>query len=399
MSSLIANQADIERAQQALLSSGRKLSVSACGAGAGITKLLWAIPGASAFLVETLFPYHRGAIQELIGRDLKSFASREAAVALASATYSRAQEALLSSGEQIGPDSIITVGGTGTVATARERRGSDRLHLAIRSGMSLSVGSFDLQKGYMDRAWQGELCDLLIFNALLSAAGIEQVPLPDCKITSTHIVKEGESYLVRLEPVSPPELSGLQAPRLIDPDGSVSDVTEPLDGNQNLILPGSFDPLHYGHEHMARFAEAITGRRVIFEITANNVDKVALQIEQLAKRTLQFRGRWPVIVTPGLSRFVEKARVYGCDFAVGADTAKRICDPKFYGSQQALDAAMQELRATGRIFHVASRVDPADGTLVGVSEAVPEPYRDLFAALPGRWDVSSRLIRKIKMRK
>lgn len=391
----IAQDTDVSSARSALLSSGLKVAVAASGAGAGISKLLWSVPGASSFLVETRFPYHRGAMQELVGRDLASYSSREAAIALAASAYSRAQEALVSTGETIAPESIVAAGATCAVATSRERRGSDRIHIAVRKGFDLSVASVELEKGFGGREWQGEVCDMLILNAILAASSLTQVPLRDCRLKSAEIVESEGACSLSMAAPPLPDLQGLAGPVLIDEDGRAAPIGSPLDGSKFLVLSGSFNPLHFGHEHMAHFAEAMTGKRVLFEITAQNADKSPLAIDELIRRTFQFRGRYSLIVTPSLPRFVEKARVYGTDFVVGADTAKRICDEKFYGSREALDAAMAELRSVGRKFHVAGRVDQ-NGKLVGVEEAVPSEYRDVFVALPGRWDVSSTLIRKMR---
>lgn len=391
----VAHDSDIAAAQSALLGSGLKVAVATSGAGAGITELLWTVPGASSFLVETLFPYHRGSFRELVGRDLSSYCSQEAAIALAASVYSRVQEALVSSGEQVAPESIVTVGATCAVATSRERRGSDRIHVAARRGFDLAVASIELEKGVGGRKWQGEICDLLILNSILAAASLSQVPLRGCNLKSNEIVENEGQLSLRLSSPDAPSFSQLAVPVLVDEEGKATPIVQPLDGSRYLVLPGSFNPLHFGHEHMARFAEAITGKRVIFEITAVNADKSPVPEDELTRRTFQFRGRYPVIVAPSLPRFVEKARVYGTDFVIGADTAKRICDEKFYGSKQDLDAAISELRKSGRTLHVAGRLDPT-GNLVGVEEAVPPDYRDIFVALPGRWDVSSTLIRKMR---
>jgi hypothetical protein len=303
-----------------------------------------------------------------------------------------AEKALHANNESVKPTDIVGVGATAAVATNRDRRGADHMFVAIKTSKRIQVAHFVLEKGYGDRAWQGQLCDLLIVNSILAHAGCQQIPLPDCRVKSSELTAGAAGFEVSLRDLTPPSFADTTRPTFIDADG----VATPMDPNAPIpgyvILSGAFNPLHAGHCSMAALAEA-GGMPVAFEISVQNAEKGGVDLGEVGLRTLQFRGRWPVFVSFDLPRFVDKARRIGKDFIVGADTAKRICETRFYGgSAEGLKAAMDELRALGCKFHVFSRAR-SDGTLESVADVVPAEFRDLFVQLPGRWDISSTKIR------
>ena len=87
----------------------------------------------------------------------------------------------------------------------------------------------------------------------------------------------------------------------------------------------------------------------------------------------------------------------GNAFVVGADTAARIVEPRFYGGTEAGTAeALGRFRSQGCRFLVAGRARP-DGAFADLSSlAIPEPWRDLFDGIPGeifRVDLSSTELR------
>jgi hypothetical protein len=93
--------------------------------------------------------------------------------------------------------------------------------------------------------------------------------------------------------------------------------------------------------------------------------------------------------------FVEKARLFPkCIFVVGADTAERIVQSRFYGgSDSNMAAALTEFRHHGCRFLVAGRADAA-GRFVSVEQVpIPAEFRDLFAGLPFRRDISATQLR------
>ena len=85
----------------------------------------------------------------------------------------------------------------------------------------------------------------------------------------------------------------------------------------------------------------------------------------------------------------------GAAFAVGADTARRIVEPMYYGGVEAMRAALHELRSLGTRFIVAGRLETVVFCSYATWLCLLKP-RDSFEAIPAdevRVDVSSTELR------
>lgn len=378
-----------------LLKAGKKVYLACTGAGAGVTNLIWQVPGASSTLVGSSFPYAQGEFDLFVGRKWSesghSYCSKEAAIALAQAAYFRCQQAVTD------PKAIpncIGIGLTAATATSRTLKGGTRCFAAVRTKDGIHTVEVWMDQGRLGRQGDGEVCDIVALNLLLFAAGIPQVGMrDDLGLTSRQMYRR-EEYGVILTPSKLAveiELSG-HSSLLVNSDGSTG--TEEIDWSKKLIFPGSFNPLTYGHDQIAQTVKAMSGKEVVFEITGNNADKGEVDLKELASRAVQFCGRHPVILRQGASLFIEKARAYsGCGFVVGADTAIRILDKKYYGGAVGLTEVLNGFDHLETRFYVLSRL--CDGKVVTCQDlAVPDRFKHLFIPLPGRWDISSTEIRK-----
>lgn len=120
------------------------------------------------------------------------------------------------------------------------------------------------------------------------------------------------------------------------------------------LLSGAFNPLHDGHRELARVAEQRVGGPLAFELAWVNVDKPPLDFLTIEARCRQFADR-PVVLTREPT-FVLKSRLFpNTTFVVGVDTAERIVQPRYYGSESAMLAALAEIRTHGCRFLVAGR--------------------------------------------
>src|SRR5439155_8565183 len=186
--------------------------------------------------------------------------------------------------------------------------------------------------------------------------------------------------------------------------GELDRVTVQPDGQMMLsapppfvLFPGSFNPMHEGHILLARVAEELRQEPLAFEISVTNVDKPPLAGETVRHRLAQFEGNWPVELTRAPT-FVEKSRLFrGTTFVVGADTAERLFEPKYYGDDESrMHTALEEIANSGCRFLVAVRIDAA-GRVRALSDIpVPRRYADLFTEIPEdcfRFDTSSSDIR------
>jgi hypothetical protein len=176
------------------------------------------------------------------------------------------------------------------------------------------------------------------------------------------------------------------------PDGSLS---QEIDPRPKGVLPGSFNPLHEGHRELRAAAEFWLHGPVYYELSVTNVDKPPLDPQVIEVRVRQFDAH-PICITSAPT-FVAKAQLLPqVTFIVGADTALRIVESRYYGgSESTLKAALETIRQTGCRFLVAGRL--FQGRFLTASNiGIPEGYEDLFDPLPEaqfRRDVSSTDLR------
>ena len=351
------------------------------GGGTGAAAWLLSVPGGSRSLLEVVVPYGEEALCEYLGRRPASFCSAETGRAMAARARARAR--------WLAPGAPVAgVGCTASLRSDRPKRGDHRFHLCVDAGDRAVAVSLTLAKEARDRAGEEEVLDRVLLNALAEAFGLaERVEVP--LLTGEQIVTE---------PAAAPDalaafLAGATSALCVEADGWVREGGP----RPKLLLPGSFNPLHEGHCGLAAVAASHVGAAPAYELTVVNADKPPLAAEEVRRRLAQFAWRAPVWLTRAPT-FAEKADLFpGAAFVVGADTAARIVQPRFYGdSAERMAEALGAFRARGCRFLVAGRVD-AQWRFVGLEQIdVPPAFRDLFTAIPEsafRLDVSSTQLR------
>ncbi len=372
--------ARLREAIEGIHASPTRAVIVATGGGAQALTWLLGVPNASNTVLEISVPYAGEALAELLGRSPARVVSQEVAMEMAQLAFERALH--LS-----GDPHATGIGATATIRTQREKRGEHRCFVASCSSGRRRGYGVTMVKGMRDREAEDEIVSRLIVRLLAEESGVGfDAPLG---------LSEPE-HLVTLEDRARDPVRDLLECAVscvvVDADGSVSaGLPYP-----KALLPGSFYPLHGGHEALARVASEILKMEVAFELSTANVDKPPLTYADVSRRLRQFEGRGSVVLTSAAT-FAEKARVLpGSTFVIGFDTAMRLFDPQYYGgSAAAMDEALEELRDSGCRFLVAGRVE--DDRFRSLDDVgVPTGFKDMLAGIPEsafRRDVSSTEIR------
>lgn len=364
----------------ALHACGRQAVVAVTGGGSLAISDLLTVPGASAFLLEARVPYAPLALTEWLGREPEQCCSRETALAMAVVAWQRASKFSTTSTATVG------VGCTAALASNRPKRGEHRAWIAIHTANSTHLVGLSLAKGLRKRASE----ERLVADVLLRLLGetCERAPLPEISL------QDGDS-LASEACVAHPLLVDLVGGRRstlwsIQSEWRTEPSVKPVG-----LLAGAFNPLHEGHRELAHVAEQRLGGPVAFELAWVNVDKPPLDFLTIEARCRQFVDRSVVLTHE--PTFVLKSRLFpNTAFVVGIDTAERIVQPKYYGSEADMLAALAEIRAHGCRFLVAGRREGNSfRTLSDLT--LPPQTRDLFEAIAEeefRRDISSTELRK-----
>lgn len=356
------------------------------GGGACAISEILSVPGASRTVLDAQVPYSSAALIQWLGRRPDQFCDERTALAMASVAAARGQQ--LVSQSQLPTAASWGISCTAALASDRPKRGDHRCFVAVQSPQFTTSYALILEKGARTRAAEDQLVGQIIVHALASGLGIENLPELPLR-SSEHIQIAHQVADARLAAV----WSGSDGCVWSNPDGSLA--TTPAVRPRGLLC-GAFDPLHRAHQELRSVAEKQLGGPVAYEISITNVDKPPLDFLTIERRRRQFTQE-PLALT-NAPRYWQKAQLFPQTvFVIGADTALRIIDPRYYGGDVLLlEQALQSIRETGCRFLVAPRlIDERLVTLSGLS--LPGSAQDLFTEIAEadfRVDLSSTQLRQ-----
>jgi len=333
--------------------SGFQVVLAITGGGSRAIADLLSVPGASRTVLEAVVPYSRAALTSFLGYTPEEFCGPRTARAMAMQAFLRAQRERCDSATDNAKN--FAWGGlsaTCSLASDPPKRGPHRAHLAWQTPLETGTASVELDKGLRSRFEEEVLVGTLLVDQLADLAGLTERPPVQRKPSEKLVVEKFPG-----EPGWRDLLLGIAErvclPSPLDPAESRAEET----ASGAALFPGAFNPLHDGHRQMSAIAQQILGRPVAYELSLTNVDKPPLDYRELTLRTRQFAAGQTLWLTRAPT-FAEKARLFPeATFVVGADTVRRIGDPKYYRGEPLLrDAALRSLTETGSRFLVFGRV-------------------------------------------
>ncbi|XP_016652068.1 PREDICTED: uncharacterized protein LOC103341523 [Prunus mume] len=361
------------------------------GASQAVAWLL-SVPGASSTVLEAVVPYSRMSMIQLLGKIPNQFCSSHTAEEMALLAYNRALK-LSSPGSP-----VVGVGFTGTLATSRPTRGLHafflmyRLHLSTRTSDRLWVSMVTLSKGLRNREEEDMVASHLLLKAIANACKVPGTFVSE--LTDSEVPDECEKQFSEDEELE--QLINGQICFKVYPFSSEPHMST---AERKIILSGSFNPLHEGHMKLLKVATSLCGNSYpCFEISAVNADKPPLSTSQIKDRVKQFENVGETVIISNQPYFYKKAELFpGSAFVIGADTAERLINPKYYdGDYKKMLEILVGCKKTGSTFLVGGR--NVDGVFKVLEDFdIPEELRDMFISIPEekfRMDLSSTEIRK-----
>lgn len=370
--------------------------------------------GGSATLLDGVVPYSEAALAKFLRGRPDKFCCPITARDMAMAAYHRACEL----GDGQSQELMIGVGCTATLAKdGPEREGrAHTVHLAVQTYSKTSWYELHLDGHGLLREEEEYLTAQAVLVVLASACGVitddDATFLPCCvaKMWRDEAQSDGTMYDKEIDRTTHPHIvvnsGGLE---FTQPSAAIirsEGATFINSGDDDIIFPGSFNPIHDQHQRMAQVAYEMTGKRISLEVCIKNVDKPALNYYEISMRVnaliraVKDKEWFGSIYVTNAGTFADKSQLFkNRTFMMGWDVYVRLNNSQ-YGNLDIVTKRLVDNGAKFLVFHRVSDGVPSYNT-VGFAEITawtrPEIYAATTIVTPDKIvvsDLSSSGIRK-----
>lgn len=376
-----------------------KAVIATTGGGAGAFDMLLNRGGGSATLLDGMIPYSEAALAKFLRGRPDKFCCPITARDMAMAAYHHACELNGGASKEL----LIGVGCTATlVKDGGEREGRvHAVHLAVQTYSTtvwyeLRLDGYDLLREEEERLAAeavlivlADACDVITENEIKF--------FPEClaKMLRGGAISKGTMHDQRIDRVTMPQVVATSSTlEFVQPSAAIissGSSQSPIhsahinSGEDDIIFPGSFNPIHEQHQRMAHATYDMTGKRVSLEICIKNVDKPALNYHEIAMRVnslitaVQNEPWYGGIYVTNAGTFADKSELFkNRTFMMGWDVYQRLNDAQ-YGN---LDVVTKRLVNNDAKFLVFHRIldDVASYNTVGFAEITQWTRPEIYAA-------------------